>query len=209
MRDFTERLGELVYREARMSTCWPPRGGAAEVARRMLGPRAVMRVAGMRADVSVCRVYDDTRIAIRSDVPVRQANFLVAVALASICLIGEPAYRAESVEERARIARAAGAWLVAPPGAIRARFDVQRLDVGAVADAFVVSETCAARRIAEVGGPACIVVTPQHIHRSGSFMSWIPDDEVRRLAEHRRLRSARRVRLYDEPGRVALFAKAS
>jgi hypothetical protein len=119
-------------------------------------------------------------------------------------------FQALSALEQDQIARRVGTWLVAPPEAVRREIAVVGLDLRALGRVFAITETCAAMRVPEVGaGPGVAVVTPHEIHRRGAFPGWVADGDLRAIAEQPKPRSLRRAAIRDEPGRVALFARAS
>ncbi|MEJ7728184.1 MAG: hypothetical protein WKG00_03130, partial [Polyangiaceae bacterium] len=101
---------------------------------------------------------------------------------------------------------AVAAWLVAPPEAFAERYRQVGLNLTALSDAFSVTETCAAIRIPEAGGPGASIITPTRVYCRGS-MAWLGEEDARRIARHSHPRSVRKVAVRDEPGRVALVSR--
>jgi hypothetical protein len=122
-----------------------------------------------------------------------RANFAVAAMLAR-----------HEIGHQDPVELAVAAYLVAP----NESFDVVANDTDGSASAlsgvFVITQTCATLRMVERGLCDAVIVTPSTVRRPGSMLSWVSDDEVRRIAKGSP-RSVRKVRLTDEPGRVALL----
>lgn len=168
----------------------------------ILQPRAV-------ALATLARVNGRPRFVIRKGTAPARANWECARLLARL----ELAARGLASEEEER---AAAAWLVAPPETFRARVSragehVETTMVEDLSAAFAVTQTCTLLRIHEVCesiAPSLAVVTPERVYKKGQQLSWLDDDATRSLARKSNPRSVRKVAIRDEPGRVALLARA-
>jgi hypothetical protein len=172
--------------------------GAAVLARRLLGPRALLVARGeVLADGSIRRAPSGTYITIAPGLAVGRANFVIAHELAHMLIDDAPSTRGLSLEIKERWCDAVAAWLVAPPEVFAARALALRSRVPRLAREFVVTETCAALRIAEVGGPGVAVATPRKVYRRG--LVGLTDDDLR---AGRAGPGIRKAPIRDEPGRV-------
>ncbi len=204
-----EAIGEDIYRFAKCNPLEPPRGGAVEVAIGVLGGGAILFQPRAMAEADIAIVNGQRTIAIRRGIPASRMNFLVGQQLARTWLTGEHWYMAMGAEGRAEITTAVAAWLVAPSPAFSARAKYMDGDIARLAGSFGITETCAAMRWPESGGPDAAVITASSIYRRGRLFSGFGDKEIRTIAAMRSPRSVRRVPLLDEPGRVALFSLAA
>lgn len=193
---------------AKLDTREPVYGGAAELLVRV-GCGKLMRQPRAVSEGALATVAGERRLVLRAGMGPARENFWTGVLVALAVLEAEGWFRALPHADRDELSRAAGAWLVAPPEAVRAEVAAVGIDLRAIARVFVVTETCAALRLTESdAGPPVAVVTPREVHRRGRF-PWLQDDDLRTIAEGPRPKTLRRAVIRDEPGRSALFARAS
>ncbi len=183
-----QQIGDEIITRAGFEPASPPPGGAVDVALRLYGPECIHR--GAVFDALRGRIGVDLRL------PPRRLHFIVAIAVAQIEL-----HRMAMVASVELVA----AQLVAPACAFRAELERVGLDLPALADAFAITETCAARRVVEVGGLDGLVVTPDRVYRDGRV--WLDDSAARALASANP-RALHKIPIQDEPGRVALYRRA-
>jgi hypothetical protein len=146
-------------------------------------------------------------IALRRGLAPRRRAWWIAHEVAERHLL-ERGYRKEDAE---RAANAVAAALMMPSTAFRVAAAEHDFELVALSDDFAVDETAAALRLAEVGAvDAAAIVGPTRVYARtfGSFV--IPaEPELRRLARSELLLPGlRKVRLTDQPRRVALIAAA-
>jgi hypothetical protein len=97
--------------------------------------------------------------------------------------------------------------VVAPRPAYRRMLGALGEDFARLAEAFVISESCAALRFGEVTETPLVLVAPGVVRVRGAEWSWPPESELRRLARARAVPpELRRLRLGDDPRRVVLVA---
>jgi hypothetical protein len=144
-----------------------------------------------------------TAIALRHGLSPLRSAWCIAHEVAEIDLV-TVGYRGEDVEA---VAEALAAALLMPQRLFRLAVAELGADVQELAQAFAVPETAAALRLAEVGAvDAAAVVTPRRVHVRSSDSFVLPAElELRAIARggHPGLR---KVRLLDDPRRVALLA---
>lgn len=197
-----DEVGLEIYQMARLDVRRSPDGGAVEIARRLFGGGTIEVVRTQRVDACVADAVRRPRIALRAGLDDRRANFLIGQMIGRIFLARMGVVSQDDEH-------AIGARLVAPTEEFRVRLGSYGIDIGALADAFAITWTCASIRVAEVGGPDSVIATPKKIYRRGKLLRWVRDEDVRAIAAKPFVRSVHRVVLADEPGRVALFRKAS
>lgn len=191
-----EDLGREILRRARCREDAPEPGGAVAVAAQLYGGDCIVESARAQTEAELARWQGRTLIVMRKRLSVRRAHFAVARMIARRELEREGIKGDEGL---------LAAFIVAPTPAVRRCVASAGLDVHMVADAFAVTQTCAAMRLGEVGETEGVVVTPERVYRRG--LGWVSDDDARRLAMARP-RSLAKVALDDEPGRIALFRRA-
>lgn len=196
-------IGAALYQRAKLDPREPPRRGTIEIAVRLIGRAVILLQPRAMAEATVARVKGELRIVIRRGTSPQRANFLVGQMLGRLALKEE--IGVESLEQE----RAVAAWLVAPPEPFCRRLHAVGVDLQALAAPFAITQTCAALRAAEVEQIDAAVTTPDTVHRRGKLFSWLPDEGLRELAAKPGLRNVRRRAVSDEPGRVALFSRAS
>lgn len=189
-----ETFGRGVLERAGVRVGEVPRGGAVAVARKLHGRDVIRVIPRALFEATTGELFERPKIVIAKMSPER-SHWAVARMLARIEL------RAANVTNVAE--NDVAAYFVAP------RETVVSLSQGGssldeIADVHAVTQTCAALRIVECGEADGVVVTPLRIYRPRGAMSWVSDDEVRRFAKGSP-RSVRKVRITDEPGRVALL----
>lgn len=195
-----ESIGRDIYREACLDPFTDALAGAGfELVRRIFGPRSLAE-GRLMTEGAIATLGERTIIAYRTGLSRPKANFVVAKMLGRI------------FRERRGLAQSSGAetelaaWLTAPSATFHEAVRELGLNIRALADEFAITQTSAALRAIEVedliGGA---VAADDHVHKRGS-MIWLHDDMVRRLAKGSP-RHVRKVRVTDEPGRVALFSR--
>jgi hypothetical protein len=201
-----QRVGAAIYDLSRLSPESPPAGGAVVPLGRLYGESAVIWQPRAVSISAVARVAGRRRVVLRQGISVPEANFQVGVQLARLFLSD----LGEEVESEAawRLAHAVAAWIVAPTPSFQEMLRrLDGVDLAALSRRYVITWTSAAMRVAESGGPDAIVTTPTRVYRRGKLLCWVNDGDVRSMAAKPELRSVRKVPIYDEPGRVALFAR--
>lgn len=193
-------LGELLYRLGGFDVSEVPDGGAVDLAIALHGADVIVRPRHAVVEAALGRLNGRRQIMIPRFVSPARAHFLVAQMLVRAYLADELATADAALE------RATAAWIVAPTGPFRARLHAVGVDLRDLAETFAITQTCAGIRVAEVGGPDAVVVTPAKVYRPGRLLSWVGDEEVRAIASRPKPRSVRKVPVRDEPGRVALVA---
>jgi hypothetical protein len=206
MGDIAVEVAAGLYARTNVDPDRLPRRRTFEIAWRRLGKDGVILQPRAKLEATTVVVAGRPRIALRHGTSPPRANWLVARMLARLEL-QQRGIRSDPLE------CAAAAWLVAPTDAFRRWLasygeEIDPCGLEALAENFAVPATCAAIRIPEVGGAAVAVVTPARVYKRGQQLSWLADDAVRELAAKPSPRSVRKVQVRDEPGRVALFARA-
>ncbi len=199
-------VGTAIYQAAGCNPLNAPDGGAPELAARMCGPDIIYAQPRAMAEGTLATIKGARRIVVRKGLPTERMNFVVAEQLAQLYLEGLAWFRAAPcTQTRLDVA----AWLVAPPSMVQRTMHQVGINIGAIADTFTITWTCATLRVAEVGGPEAVVATPDKVHRKGGLLRWVADDDIRAIASKPKPKGLRKIVLRDEPGRVALLAKAS
>lgn len=195
-----------VYREAGVEGV--AQGGAAELARHVFGADVLYRQPRALAEAHADTIDGKRRIVVRAGLPARRANFAIAQVIAELVTENEAWVAALSDGDRDFLLRRIGACIVAPRELVRAQIAQVGVHIRTLAEIFTVTETSMAMRVAEVEAvPGVAVATQDAVHRRGKALAWLCDEDVRRLAK-KTPRSVRKVAIRDEPGRVALLAKA-
>ncbi len=192
MDDVAGTIARRIYQETNLCPDLAVEGGAVEIATRLgLGvydhPRA-------RDEATVARWGGQERIVLRSGLEPARAHFKVAEMIARVWGSG------------AALEPAVGAWLVAPPGPFKARWEAVGADVAALARPFAVTRTTALLRLHEVVGLDVAMVGRRAIRRRGRRFEWLSDAALRELAAKRTTKSVRKVALRDDGGAVGLVA---
>lgn len=203
-------IGSRIYRAA---TFHPsdgvPNGGAIALANRVYDYKIVYE-AKIVAEGGVHTIAGKTRICHRIGLPRARANFVVARLLGRLFLTAEDEWHSLHLEDQLRIEVSLAAWLVAPPDCFRAAIQQVGLNLRKLASEFTITETAAALRYGEVQDVDTIVTAendPQHIHRHGRLLAWADQEDIFALARKSNPKSVKKARIYDEPGRTALFAR--
>lgn len=205
---FSWQIGRDIYEFAGLNPLEPPPGGAADVALKAFGPTVLRLQPRALAEADVVTIDGERRIVVRTELSPARKNFAIGVAVVQLYIERSPIAELSRPAVDA-LCNSAGAWVAAPTPAVACFLLRYGVDIAALAEAFTLTETAAAMRVTEAGGPDSLVTTPTRVHRRGPGLSWIQDADARRLAASRAPRSVRRVVVQDEPGRVALFALAS
>ncbi len=209
MKSIVEMVGLTIYEEAGCSTWAPPRHGAAELACGVFGSGVLRFQPHAFAESTTATVHGKREIVIRSELPIERANFAIGQQLAHLWLEGESWYEGMGAASQRTLDQRIGAWLVAPLSAVQAFVDESGPNISALAKWCTITETCATRVLFEAGCQESVITTPNTIYRCGELLRGFSDVDVRHLATATRTpRSLRKVVLADEPGRVALFARA-
>lgn len=198
MTEDEEMIGRDIFEQAGFTPADPPVGGAITLAVEIYGGDCIIESPRAQTEGEIARYKDREWIVLAPRLPTKRAHFAVARMLARLAI------RAAGVVADER---AVAAFLVAPPPAFRAKLFAIGLDLPRLADSFAVTETCAAIRVAEVGGDDGLVITPERVYRPSAGLAWVDDGAARGLAS-RASRSLRKVAIRDEPGRVALYRRA-
>lgn len=174
-----EGTAARIYREACVDPDDPP--GPIVLAQRWLGRNALVRVprGSLSGDAASSCVNGQRRIMVRQGLPPARLAWAVAHELAELALL-EEGYGREDIEQ---LADTVAACLIAPRGAVSqvaAGLEPEE-QVGSVADAFGVTDTCAALRVGEVFDAPVVVVAPK-VRARGALFGWPPERELRRLA---------------------------
>lgn len=208
LRTVAEIGGEL-YAAANMNTDAPPRGATAALAEAVYGEGIYYEQARARRWTDLATIGGRRCMIVRKGLDGAQLNWAIGWGLTALFVESRSWFAALDPRRQSRFCGEVAAWLAAPPAAFDAALDEYGLDLPAIARRFVIRETAAALRIAESAtGPRCAVVTERRVYRRG-LLDGFDDVAARELARVRRPKSVVRVRLTDEPGRVALFARAS
>jgi len=162
------------------------------------------------AEWKVCTIASRRRVVLRSGLSTARANWCIAAGLVHLVNEDEFWFRAMDTERYHAFVRDAASWVVAPPEPFRAALAASGTNLRALGSRFTITQTCAAMRIPECGGPSSAVVKDDGgVHRRGVQLSWLDDECLRTLARKPGIKSARRRVITDEPGRVALFARSA
>lgn len=177
-----EGTAARIYREARADPDNPP--GPVILAQQWLGRDALVRVprGSLSSDAAASCVNGQRRIMVRQGLSPERLAWAVAHELAELALLEEGYSRAD-IEQ---LADTIAACIIAPRGAVRqvaAGLEPEE-QVGSVADAFGVTDTCAALRVGEVFDAPVVVVAPR-VRARGAMFEWPPERELRRLARAR------------------------
>lgn len=168
-----------------------PGVGPVERPRNMIGPAVTFQVAGK------------DRIAVKASIPLEYAHFYVGHELGHILLRRNGLACGGEREERA--ADYLGAALLMPRAAVRAVYRAEGFAPAALAEIIVCTQTAAVLRLGEVVGTPLAAISPALVRVRGPE-TWIWPDEVtiRRWASGRSRPGLAKVRLTDQPRRVAL-----
>jgi hypothetical protein len=203
-----QRVGAAIYDLSHLSPDSPPSGGAVVPLGRLYGDSAILWLPRAVSISAVAQISGRRRVVLRHGISLPEANFQVGVQLARLFLSD----LGEEIESEAawKLAYAVAAWIVAPTPSFREMLRrLDGMDLAALSRRYVITWTSAAMRVAESGGPDAIVTTPTRVYRRGRLLCWVNDGDVRTMAAKPELKSVRKVPIFDEPGRVALFAKES
>ena len=210
MDRIADEVGARIYAAAGKNPARPPAGGCVALALAIRGEDAIYLQPWAVSEASLSTMLGVRRIVLRRGLPRARVNFLVGQMLARLTIEDECWFVGSSPDVQARITQRIGAWLAVPTPALARLPRNSTEDVGALADSFRVSWSCAAMRVAEAGGGDVAVVTPRTVYQRGSgILARLPGAEVRSLAAKRSAKGLRRVVLHDEPGRVALLARSA
>lgn len=196
--DEVQELGWEIFLAAGFRPTDPPKHGALRLAVELYGDDCIRLSERAQTEAEPVRWGDRTMISVKARLSANRTHFAVARVIARL----ETAKRSSSVS-----VEKLAAFLVAPSEAFKSRFVAAGIDLPRLAESFVVTQTCAALRIVEVGEGDGVVVTPERVYRPGSLLSWADDEAARALARGTP-RSLRKVPIRDEPGRVALYRLA-
>lgn len=173
-----EGTAARIYREAGADPADPP--GPVALARAWLGAGALERAprGALLTDAASGTVAGRRRIVVRAGLPPVRLAWAVAHELAELAL-AEERYRAPDVEA---VADTVAACLLAPPATVRAvgRGPVPAA-VAEVADALVLTDTCAALRLGEVLDVPLAVIAPL-VRVRGAAFAWPDEAGLRQLA---------------------------
>jgi hypothetical protein len=148
------------------------------------------------------RVNGQDRVAVRAGLPVEVAHFLAAHELAHVVMrrAGHPEHADEGR------ANYLGAALLMPRAFVRAVYRAEGFSPRALAEAVVCSQTSAVLRFGEVRTAPLAAVSPGAVRvRGPEAFVWPDEGTIRRWAA-RPGPGLARVRLTDQPRRVALVA---
>lgn len=181
--------------------------GAWKIVASTLGPRALRRLPARKlagAEGECCRVGDEYRIYVRSDLAPARASFVALHELAHVHL-GELRHGDPELEERCDAI--AGA-LVCPRGAFGEAVKEHGEQWEQLALDFGVETCCAALRYGEVLNVPLCLVSPASVRVRGREWGWPRSErEIRRLAKGRGLPPGLVAeRLPDDPRRTLLLA---
>lgn len=197
-----EGLAARIYQEARAEPDDPP--GPVALAQRWLGRAALVRVPrGVLPGAAASRlVHGQRRIMVRQGLAPGCLTWAVAHELAELALL-EEGYFGRDIEQ---LADTIAACLIAPRAAVRqiaAGLEPEEQMV-ALAEAFRVTDTCAALRIGEVFGTPIVVVASK-VRARGDAFGWPAEHELRRLGRAKALPvGVRRLRCRDDRRRAVL-----
>lgn len=194
-----EVVGAAIFRAAGLRLDAPPAEGAFRIAAELYGGDCIVMSERAQVDAAPAHYGGAQRIVLAPRLSLQRSHFAVARMIARIEI---PKLGIAADEERV------AAFLVAPPRVFAARVADVGLDLGELADNFVVTQTCAALRVVEVGARDGVVVTPSRVHRPGRLLGWADDAAARAIARRVAPRSVRKVAIRDEPGRIALYRAA-
>jgi hypothetical protein len=201
-RGRAEEIGRSIYHDAGLRSLEPPRGGAFELAALLYDGDVIHEAPLVHAASDTARIAGRTRIVLRPALTIERANFETARMIARLKL-------REGGRWSAPLESLVAGYLVAPRDMFCDALLTVGFDTEALARPFAISHTCAALRVVECGEAEGVVVTPTQIHRPcGGLGGWMDDLTMRKLARSNP-RSLRKVRIDDEPGRVALFRLAA
>ena len=200
MRAWIEGIVEQIYDEAGFDT----RVGACplRLARALLGPGTVCTVdatAALPGDAALVRLRGESRIYVRSRLPVTRRNFAVLHELAEWHLERED-YQDEDRED---VADALAAGLLIPRQLFLRALRDDGSKFPSLARRFATTESLVALRLGEVTGEPLALVAPR-LRVRGKDWSWPPEEKLRQVARRRAPRGIRKMRLNDDRRRVAL-----
>ena len=194
-----EGLALVPYTETGIDPADPP--PIFDLVRAYLGVR-VERPGHMAGLATSYRMGGKDRIAVRAGVVVEYAQFYAAHELAHVVLrrVGHPGAEDEPH------ANYLGAAMLLPRAAVAASYRAEGFAPRALAEAIVCTQTAAALRFGEVLGAPLAAVSPAVVRvRGPSAWVWPDEDTIRAWAQRPRP-GLSRVRLTDQPRRVALLA---
>lgn len=196
-----EALALQLYAELGIDPAEPP--SLFQVARAWLGAGAVERPHAMAGPpAKAFRIGARDRIAVKASVPLEYAHFYIGHELGHLLL-----RRAGYVgDEEEACADYLGAALLMPRPAVVATYRAEGFAPEALAEAVVCTQTAAALRLAEALGLPLAAVSPANVRVRGPEAFVWPDEATVRAWAARPRPGLARVRLTDQPRRVALLA---
>lgn len=197
-----EGLVDAAYLTAGLA---PEHPHVVRLARALLGPGAIQRgPRPLHGPAALVRVGDAWRIVLGRGLSSRDALFAVAHELGHWLL----ERHGVTVEDEEVAADLLAGALLAPRAAWRSAVRAHGRDLAELAEAFGVTETCAALRWGEVEHVPLAVVTPQRV-RVRAPEAWVwPDVATLRAWARRPAPGLRKTRLTDDPRRIVLDASA-
>lgn len=180
---------------------------AFRLARAIAGPDAVVRPPGLlgRYPAATMHVNGKPRFALRKTVPLDEQQFYLAHELAHL-LLGRPHGAGAEIEAACDYL---GSCLMAPRAAVLALYRAFGLDLGAIADEVVATQTWAALRLGEALQIPIATVGPIAVRvRGPEEWVWPSEPELRRQAV-RPGPGLAKVRITDRPKRAVLVADGS
>jgi hypothetical protein len=192
-----EREAERIYRFARADLA---QGASPEkLAGRLLGADSIRTVPAdlLPAGGALVRIGSAWRVYLRRGIRPRHARFTVMHELSHWAL--GPGATEEECD-------ALAACLLAPRPAVERLLREGVSTYTKLASWFGCTETFAALRYGEITDEPLVVVAPATVRMRGREWSWPAENELRGLVKARRVPGLRKVRLRDDPGRVALRA---
>lgn len=202
-RDDIERAAEELYREVDLDPSDP--APVAKIARLWPVIEQVDLVPNLvGAPAMSYKLHGKIRIALRKSVPLEYRKFFLGHELGHVVL-ERAGYVGEDLEEACD---AFGAALIAPRPAVARMQRAFGLDLVAYAEAVGATQTWATLRVGEVLRTPLAAISPEHVRVRGPE-NWVWPDErtLRGWASGRTRPGIRKVRLTDQPKRVALLAE--
>lgn len=205
--DLVTEIAENIYARAGKSPARPPKQGAFTLLTRLHGHGVVWNVANAMSEGELALLRGRRHFMVRDGMSDERRNFVLARLLVRDELLTDSGYQSMSVVDRERLENEAAGWICAPPAAFVAAMKATSKNLRQLSFAFMMTETACALRIGEVEPEAGVAVTtPVLVHRKGRRFSWESDEVLRELAAKSTPKSVRKVKILDEPGRVALLA---
>lgn len=172
------------------------------VARRLLGPEAIVRVPGLKTFAALSRVNGEARIAVRQSLSQPRREHAIGHELGHWVLEREGCdgedlegacdFIGAAIQTRRRVFREVA----------------KHRDWTQLALDFSTTETLVALRYGETTGTPLAVVAPHAVRVRGDDFSWPEADEIRKRAKSRSIiPGVAKARLRDDPRRVVLVAE--